>query len=152
MKLETSWRTSRYSPSLTQAREEQNIKRRVYDALNVLIASDVLVKENKSVFYKSYYENQYKAKHRDRSRDSGRGSSELVAKRNHLLKHLANKQQVIQKKKAMLQGILIKVFAIDEILRRNQSRPSSQERVVSFPFIMVSPATPEGTNNVGAFD
>jgi hypothetical protein len=100
----------------------------------VLIASDVLVKENKSVFYKSYYENQYKSKHRDRSKDNGRGSSELVAKRNHLLKHLANKQQVIQKKKAMLQTILIKVFAIDEILTQKQDISNEPRSSREFSF------------------
>ena len=109
----------------------------------MLIASDVLVKENKSVFYKSYYENQYKPKHRDRSKDGGKAGSELAAKRNHLLKHLHNKQQIIQKKKAMLQAILIKVFAIDEILKRNKAKPISKEKVVSFPFIMVSPTSVE---------
>jgi hypothetical protein len=34
----------------TQPKEEQNIKRRVYDALNVLIAADVLKKRGKKVF------------------------------------------------------------------------------------------------------
>lgn len=114
--------------------------------MNVLIASDVLVKENKSVFYKSYYENQYKAKHRDRSKDSGRGGSELMTKRNHLMKLLSNKQQAIQKKKTMLQAILVKVLAIDEILKRNKNSPSNSERVVSFPFIMVTPSSSESSN------
>lgn len=35
-----------------QAREEQNVKRRVYDALNVLIAADILERDQKTVFYK----------------------------------------------------------------------------------------------------
>jgi E2F/DP family winged-helix DNA-binding domain len=34
-----------------KAREEQNVKRRVYDALNVLIAAEVLRKHNKVVFF-----------------------------------------------------------------------------------------------------
>ena len=33
-----------------KAKDEQNVKRRVYDALNVLIAADVLKKEGKKVF------------------------------------------------------------------------------------------------------
>lgn len=31
------------------SKEEQNVKRRVYDALNVLIAAGVLIKEGKKV-------------------------------------------------------------------------------------------------------
>lgn len=34
---------------ISQAKDEQNIKRRVYDALNVMIASGVLKKEGKKV-------------------------------------------------------------------------------------------------------
>lgn len=34
-----------------KAREEQNVKRRVYDALNVLIAAEVLRKSNKLVYF-----------------------------------------------------------------------------------------------------
>lgn len=34
---------------LMQAKEEQNIKRRVYDALNVLISLGVLVKEGRKI-------------------------------------------------------------------------------------------------------
>lgn len=34
-----------------KAREEQNVKRRVYDALNVLIAAEVLKKSNKVVMF-----------------------------------------------------------------------------------------------------
>ena len=34
-----------------KAREEQNVKRRVYDALNVLIAAEVLKKTNKTVYF-----------------------------------------------------------------------------------------------------
>lgn len=34
---------------LDYSKEEQNVKRRVYDALNVLIAAGVLIKEGKKV-------------------------------------------------------------------------------------------------------
>lgn len=37
------------STSTLQQKDEQNIKRRVYDALNVLIASGVIAKSGKSV-------------------------------------------------------------------------------------------------------
>lgn len=33
-----------------QSKDEQNVKRRVYDALNVLIAADILKKDGKTVF------------------------------------------------------------------------------------------------------
>jgi len=36
-------------PSKLKAKDEQNVKRRVYDALNVLIAANVLSKEGKKV-------------------------------------------------------------------------------------------------------
>lgn len=44
-------RSSDHQNKKKKAREEQNVKRRVYDALNVLIAAEVLKKNNKMVHF-----------------------------------------------------------------------------------------------------
>lgn len=45
------------SSNLKNYKEEQNVRRRVYDALNVLIAADILIKKDKHVMShdKSFY-------------------------------------------------------------------------------------------------
>lgn len=114
--------------------------------MNVLIASDVLIKDNKSVYYKSFYESQMKNKNKQKYLAASKAGSELANKRNHLAKILAARQQATHRKKAILQALLVKVFAMDEILRRNKDQPDPKEKFVSFPFIMVSAAASEDNN------
>jgi transcription factor Dp-1 len=45
-------------------KDEQNIKRRVYDALNVMIASGVLRKENKKVLSDNAFRGKSKSDYR----------------------------------------------------------------------------------------
>lgn len=130
---------------MTKAREEQNIKRRVYDALNVLISSDVLVKDHKAVYYRPFFEQQSR-KQRDRSTSTGR-AGELAAKKHQLLQALNVKQHSLKQKKAQLQNLLIKAAAVDELLKRNQT---NEDRLpeVRFPFVMVTPPQAADSNTV----
>lgn len=111
----------------------------------------MLIKDNKSVYYKSYYESQMKNKNKLRHLPTSKAGSELATKRNQLAKVLLARQQATHRKKAILQALLVKVFAMDEILARNKGNPEAKEKFVSFPFILVS-AAPSEDNHVGHLD
>ena len=121
--------------SLRQSREEQNIKRRVYDALNVLIAADILVKDNKVVYYRVFYDNQKPKQVKDGTKQP---VTDLGAiKRDALLRELKRKKEQVEDKKELLRSLMVKGFAVDDILKRNAMNLNENQKLVSLPFIMV---------------
>lgn len=118
-----------------QSREEQNIKRRVYDALNVLIAADILVKDNKVVYYRVFYDTQKPKQVKDAPKQPGTDAGAL--KRDALLRELKRKKEQVEEKKELLRSLMVKGFAVDDILKRNAANPQANQKLVSLPFIMV---------------
>jgi len=102
-------------PTKKKAKLDANVKRRVYDALNVLIAADVLEKQSKLVVFnnKSFDRN---FKH------------EMTS----ISKYCQNKEYNIRKKKIQLTNLVKKYIAIKSLIDRNASGTSPPE--VKFPF------------------
>lgn len=147
-----------------KTKEEKNVRRRVYDALNVLIASGVLKKNaNKNVMYEERPENRMKG-------------LKLIIKKKHqnkkrqLLKLLEAKRNAIQEKNIQYQEARSKFNAIQNLISRNKildnvskprfnlmshiwngKRPTTRDRSVNdssklhFPLIIL--ATPNTNDN-----
>ncbi|CAD8073344.1 unnamed protein product [Paramecium sonneborni] len=101
---------------LDNPKDEQNIKRRVYDALNVMIASKVLRKEGKRVLSDIY------CKHRMRRNETDMFKEQLVSQKI-----------VIKDKQKRLQELFIKVVALKNLVQRNQNNQS--ENKMMFPIL-----------------
>lgn len=61
-----------------EAKDEQNVKRRVYDALNVLIAADILKKDGKTVFCEEDLSNIGPSKRRNLKEEKNKLEHDIV--------------------------------------------------------------------------
>ncbi|ETL38889.1 hypothetical protein, variant [Phytophthora nicotianae INRA-310] len=111
--------------------DEKNIRRRVYDALNVLMAMDIISKERKEIRWKGLPSNLQ------------HDTEMLLAERNERMKS-------VEQKKQHLQDLLVQQVAMKNLLKRNADRkrkesenPTSativrDEGRVFLPFIAVN--------------
>ncbi|RMX66120.1 hypothetical protein KXD40_003112 [Peronospora effusa] len=111
--------------------DEKNIRRRVYDALNVLMAMDIISKERKEIRWKGLPANLQ------------HDTEMLMAERNERIKS-------VEQKKQHLQDLLVQQVAMKNLLKRNAERkrkesenPTSvniirDEGRVFLPFIAVN--------------
>lgn len=97
-------------------REEKNVRRRVYDAINVLIAAGVLEKHGKSVTWKEDWDS---IEFEELRLQHGEALSKVKVKREELTKVLKN------------------YISVKALLQRNSSQ-IPQTTKVAFPFIIVS--------------
>lgn len=110
-----------------RVKEEKNVRRRVYDAINVLIAAEVLERNGRNVSWKEKWDNV--------ESDLNRGEHEKRIRK-------------VEDKKRELQVILSKYLAIKHLMHRN-SRSSHYRPAIMFPFIVVStPDTPKNTMSI----
>ena len=109
--------------------EKQNIKRRVYDALNVLIAAGVLKKEGKNV-KKNLEENKIKI-------NTNRMNIEkLKLKMKKKLSLIKSKKSDLRKKKKNL-------YYLKNLIEKNKKFKDS--KLVNFPFLVVQPTLKQFT-------
>lgn len=118
-------------PQDQQQYDEKNIRRRVYDALNVLMAMDIISKEKKEIKWKGL--------------PPSSGSHEtLEAEKEKLLERL-------EKKRASNQELQEQVAAIERLIRRNetsyQNGGTPPGSGVGLPFILVQ-TRPQATVEV----
>ena len=100
--------------------DEKNIRRRVYDALNVLMAMDIIHKVKKEIHWKGLPSN---AKH------------DLEALQNQRAKLLTS----INEKKAHLQELLLQQIAFKNLIARNsQCEEAPEETKIPLPFIIIN--------------
>ncbi len=100
--------------------DEKNIRRRVYDALNVLMAMDIITKQKKNIVWKGF--------------PSGAGREVSVLKEERDAK-LAS----LNKKKEMLQELLVQQIAFKNLVKRNETAGTSlNEHKIPLPFIIVN--------------
>ncbi|OMJ73024.1 hypothetical protein SteCoe_28380 [Stentor coeruleus] len=106
-----------------RVKEEKNVRRRVYDAINVLIAAEVLERNGRNVSWKEKWD-----------------SVEIDMRKNETEK----RRKRVEEKKKDLQIVLNKYLAIKHLINRN-SRGLNYKPAISFPFIVVS--TPDIPKN-----
>jgi len=98
-------------PQSEIAKEEQNVKRRVYDALNVLIAADVLRKEGKLVCVGSASINL-----------GSEGKKKLKNEKASLLEQIQEIKKRKKEKMEALQELVFKSLAVKNLIRMNKEK------------------------------
>jgi len=98
--------------------DEQNVKRRVYDALNVLIATDVLRKEGKKVFCNPNAELVGIPKRR-----------ELTIQKDRMTRKNEDKKRRIQEKLKVMREMTLKYLAIKNLIERNKETEEKSQDV-----------------------
>ncbi len=112
--------------------DEKNIRRRVYDALNVLMAMDIISKEKKEIRWKGLPSN---AQH----------DLEVLNRDKRRL------EQSLNKKKELLQELILQRIAFQRLMRRNEvassvaraappagSHEDEEQRKIPLPFIIIN--------------
>ena len=105
-----------------QSYDEKNIRRRVYDALNVLMAMDIISKEkNKEIHWKGLPTN---------------AANDI----DKLQEEKDLKVKIIARKKQHLQELLLQQIAFKNLVKRNQKESAwhHEETKIPLPFIIVS--------------
>jgi len=104
------------------AYDEKNIRRRVYDALNVLMAMDIISKEKKEITWKGLPNNA-----------------------SHDLEMLEREKEIrmkeVQRKREILQELLTQQICYKNLIQRNRQKESNyirEEENISLPFIVVN--------------
>jgi hypothetical protein len=98
---------------LEKVKEEKNILRRVYDALNVLIASEVVVKKGKKYVWQCSTPDQNSAKRHQ----------------------ITITKAKIDEKKKVLQDLVTRFESVSQLLLRNKKKASCE--LIRFPFIII---------------
>ena len=104
-----------------QSYDEKNIRRRVYDALNVLMAMDIISKEKKEISWKGLPES------------TANNTSALRREKETIHKS-------VERKKRHLEELLLQQVAFKNLVRRNstQTATHAEETKIPLPFIIVS--------------
>ena len=100
--------------------DEKNIRRRVYDALNVLMAMDIIQKDKKAISWRGLP-------------TSAHADLEMLQREREY------RLQQIGQKREQLRELLIQQVCFRNLLQHNQSRPPAPaERTIPLPFIIVN--------------
>jgi len=111
--------------------DEKNIRRRVYDALNVLMAMDIIQKDKKDIIWKG-------------TTSEGPNLDKLIAERVRRISELERKQ-------AYLQELMDQHTAIKQLLARDPERRFQCSTALHLPFILIQ-ARPDATVEVKISD
>uniref|UniRef100_A0A8C1HJK6 Transcription factor n=2 Tax=Cyprinus carpio TaxID=7962 RepID=A0A8C1HJK6_CYPCA len=113
------------SPNDVHVYDQKNIRRRVYDALNVLMAMNIISKDKKEIKWIGFPTN------------SAQECQDLEAERQRRLERIKHKQ-------SQLQELILQQIAFKNLVQRNRQaeqqnkRPPPANTVIHLPFIIVS--------------
>jgi len=107
-------------PSNEMHYDEKNIRRRVYDALNVLMAMDIITKDRKEISWKGF------------PSSSEEDLTAAVAKKTDLVKSISEKQ-------AYLQELVEQHASLKGLMAKNQHRPVVHKvpDIIHLPFVLI---------------
>ena len=108
-----------------RARDNKNIRRRVYDALNVLISSGVIKKSGRQVEWGS----------------QSKATSRVELEGEH--QQIQDKKSAVTEKRNELGQVADKFVCLRGLIERNKTK--IPEEIVKFPYILL--ATPDETSN-----
>ncbi|XP_053210684.1 transcription factor Dp-1-like [Panonychus citri] len=112
--------SGRYSDNDAEPFDQKNIRRRIYDALNVLMAMNIISKEKKEIKWIGLPTN---------------ASQEVV----ELEKEKQERLEKISAKKEQLRDLLIQHIALRKLIERNKTDPVvSSNAKIHLPFIIVN--------------
>ena len=100
--------------------DEKNIRRRVYDALNVLMAMEIIQKDKKAISWRGLP-------------TSAHADLEMLTREREF------RTNQVQKKREQLRELLIQQVCFRNLLQHNHNRPpTAAERTIPLPFIVVN--------------
>lgn len=105
--------------ALDQQYDEKNIRRRVYDALNVLMAMDIITKEKKNIMWRGLPTN-----------------TEQEGAR--LKMDLSSRKERLEKKRFHLQELLTQQISFKKLVQRNGAPKAEHGDRIPLPFIIVN--------------
>ncbi|XP_051982435.1 transcription factor Dp-1b [Xyrauchen texanus] len=113
------------SPNDVHVYDQKNIRRRVYDALNVLMAMNIISKDKKEIKWIGFPTN------------SAQECQDLEAERQRRLERIKHKQ-------SQLQELILQQIAFKNLVQRNRqmelqnNRPPPANTVIHLPFIIIN--------------
>lgn len=116
---------SSISPNDAHVYDQKNIRRRVYDALNVLMAMNIISKDKKEIKWIGFPTN------------SAQECEDLKAERQR-------RQERIKQKQSQLQELIVQQIAFKNLVQRNREveqqskRSPSANTIIQLPFIIIN--------------
>mmetsp|Transcript_47602 Transcript_47602/g.115923 ORF Transcript_47602/g.115923 Transcript_47602/m.115923 type:complete len:514 (+) Transcript_47602:282-1823(+) len=120
------------------AGDEKNIRRRAYDALNVLTAMDIISKDKKDIQWKGFpnlsADGQPEGERRTFSSSGGDSEKE------RLRQEIADKQKEVSQKETQLEDLSLQYLSLLQLLQRNAADTSeaANKHRIYLPFVLVS--------------
>lgn len=119
--------------------DDKNIRRRVYDALNVLMAMDIITKDKKEITWRGLPGSRVQDDLGDGSGPSGEGNRKAngLSRRQRvqqLQEELSKKEEDIRRKKECLQELLVQNICFQNLLGRNHARELDAQRRLNSPY------------------
>lgn len=99
--------------------DEKNIRRRVYDALNVLMAMDIISKEKKEISWRGLPTNA----HHD---------LDMLQREGHY------RQQEVERKRESLRELLVQQVCFRNLVEHNRKGETKADEKIPLPFIVVN--------------
>lgn len=115
--------------------DDKNIRRRVYDALNVLMAMDIITKDKKEITWRGLPGSRVQDHLGDGSGDDKRNVNGLSRRQRvqQLQDELAKRQEDIRRKRDCLQELMLQNVCFQNLLGRNHAREVEEMRHGSAP-------------------
>jgi hypothetical protein len=108
--------------------DQKNIRRRVYDALNVLMALDIITKDRKQIKWLGISHDQQE---QDRSSDLEQQILKEELRRNVLI-------ESVQSTRHVLDDTINKLTRLEKLVERNQQMQQHKQQAVHLPFFMIT--------------
>lgn len=116
------------------AGDEKNIRRRAYDALNVLTAMDIISKDKKDIQWKGFPNLSGDGGHQQRPSSTVGGEIE----KEKLRAEIAEKQMQVSQKETQLEDLTLQYLSLLQLLQRNEidsARTANKHRIY-LPFVL----------------
>jgi hypothetical protein len=114
-----------------------NIKRRVYDALNVLIALGLLKRNGNKILGKRGEETLVVRRSLQEERVAVNKDEAAVEERECLRREIRRKEEIVAQKRQMLLSLQQKSAAMKELQARNKAHPSYKP-TIRLPFVALN--------------
>ncbi|KAL0136371.1 transcription factor E2F/dimerization partner [Mucor lusitanicus] len=125
--------------------DQKNIRRRVYDALNVLMAMDIITKDRKQIKWLGLHHHQQplaSLEHHDAAAAAASFDMQQTMLEQEIQQEESRQQRLlesIQKSKHDLNTTFEDFARLEKLVKRNQQQQTEQQtQVVHLPFFMVS--------------
>ena len=103
-----------------QSKDEKNVRRRVYDALNVLIASGIIIRSGKVTLFHLLQSVKYDPGVKFQIEETGRNKEELSDEIIKRKEDIARLREEINKKRAIIKELKTKKRSVKNLIQRNK--------------------------------